>query len=76
MLGICSFVEIAIMKEGGFNSLFHSQNFLLHINDFGVFGFTVGPGTRKRQIKKMSTAGTTKDKMTRRVVEICEGTYG
>jgi hypothetical protein len=60
---------ISILRRWA-NSLFHSQNFLLHINDFGVFGLTVGPGTNKRQTKKIRTAGTTRDKMTRREVEI------
>jgi hypothetical protein len=58
------------MFQMGYNSLFHSQNFLLHINDFEVFGLIVGPGTNRRQTKKIRTAGTTKDRMTSKVVEI------
>lgn len=50
--------------------VFHSQSFLLQINDLGVPLLAVGPGTKIRQTMRMMAAGATSEIITRSHVGI------
>jgi hypothetical protein len=58
------------------NILFNSHNFRRHINDFGVFGATVGPGTNTKQTKTIITRGINRLTTIRSQVGTIEGVRG